>query len=80
MATGDPPLATTKGVMATAVATGRAAVATGWLPWVVSTGNFKLQFTTALLYFAFESYLFLLPIVCIYCLIHFRLITFDLVF
>ena len=39
--TGGPPLATAKCVMATAVATGEAAmgsvVATGGLPWVVST-------------------------------------------
>ena len=39
--TGGPPLATTKCVMATAVATGGAAVATGGLPWVVSTGFFQ---------------------------------------
>ena len=42
-ATGGPPLSTTKCVMATAVATGGAAmgseVATGGLPWVVSTGG-----------------------------------------
>ena len=40
--TGGPPLATTKCVITTAVATGGAAmgnaVATGGLPWVVSTG------------------------------------------
>ena len=40
--TGGPPLATTKCVITTAVATGgaamRSAVATGGLPWVVSTG------------------------------------------
>ena len=40
--TGGPPQATTKCVMATAVATGGAemgsAVATGGLPWVVSNG------------------------------------------
>ena len=42
VATGGPPLATTKCVITTAVATGGAAmgsaVATGGLPWVVSTG------------------------------------------
>ena len=45
--TGGPPLATTKCVMATAVAAGGAAmgsaVATGGLPWVVSTGSFMFR-------------------------------------
>ena len=40
---GNPPVATTKCVITTAVATGGAAmgsaVATGGLPWVVSTGR-----------------------------------------
>ena len=44
VATGGPPVATTKWVTATMVATGGAAmgnaVATGGLPWVVSTGCF----------------------------------------
>ena len=43
VATGGPPVATTKWVTATMVATGGAAmgnaVATGGLPWVVSTGT-----------------------------------------
>ena len=39
MSTGGPPLATTKCVMATGGAAMGSAVATGGLPWVVSTGN-----------------------------------------
>ena len=43
VATGGPPLATTKCVITTEVATGGAAmgsvVATGGLPWVFSTGR-----------------------------------------
>ena len=38
VATGGPPLATTKCVMATGGAAMGSAVATGGLPWVVSTG------------------------------------------
>ena len=40
VATGGPPLATTKCVMATGGAAMGSAVATGGLPWVVSTGKF----------------------------------------